>query len=119
MTECTKAAVIKTTEYKLAESVFQSEIIIDNYNLLRCDRNRNNGSVACYIRSDISYVRKDLFPNFIKNTFFEILLPKTTPITVGIMYRPPSQTNFLEVLNMIFRQKRDIYSWQFQHKHVS
>ena len=67
----------------------------------------------CYIRSDISYVEKDFFPNVIENIFFEILLPKTSLITVGIMYRPPSQTNFLEILNMTFEKvdvdKKEIY----------
>ena len=109
----TKAAVIGITESTLDESIFRSEIQIDNYDLLQCDRNRNGGSVACYIRSDISYVQKDFFPNVIKNIFFEILLPKTSPITVGIMYRPPSQTNFLEILNMTFEKvdvdKKEIY----------
>ena len=92
--ECTKVAVIGITESKLDESIFQSEIEIDNYDLLRRDRNRNRGGVACYIRSDISYVQKNFFPNVIENILFEILLSKTTPITVRIMYRPPSQTNF-------------------------
>ena len=75
--ERTKAAVIGITESKLDESIFQSEIQIDNYDLLRCDRNRNGGGVECYIRSDISYVQKQFFPNVIENIFFEILLPKT------------------------------------------
>ena len=43
----------------------------------------------------------------LSKTFFEILLPKTTTINVGIMYRPPSQTNFPEILNMTF-EKVDI-----------
>ena len=120
--ECTKAAVIEITESKLDKSIFQLEIQTDYYDLLRCDRNRNCGGVACYIRSDICYLQKDFFPNVIKNIFFEILLPKATPITVGIMYRPPSQTNSLEILNMTFEKvdvdKRDMYSWWFQHKHV-
>ena len=111
--ERTKAAVIGITESKLDESIFQSEIQIDNYDLLRCDRNRNGGGVARYIRSDISYVRKDFFPNVVENIFFEILLPKTSLITVGIMYGPPSQTNFLEILNMTFEKfdvhKKEIY----------
>ena len=75
--ERTNTAVIGITESKLDESIFQSEIQIDNYDLLRCDRNRNGGGVACYIRSDISYVQKDCFSNVIENIFFEILLPKT------------------------------------------
>ena len=82
----TKAAVIGITESKFDESIFQSEIEIGNYDLLQCDRNRDGGGVACYIRSDISYVQKNFFPNVVENIFFEILLPKTAPITVGIMY---------------------------------
>ena len=120
--EHTKSTVIGITESKLHKSIFQLEIEIDNYDLLRCDRNRNGG-VACYIKSDISYVQENVFPNVIKNIFFEILLLKATPITVGIMNKPPSQTNFLEILNMTFEkvdiEKKEIHSWRFQHKHVS
>ena len=40
-------------------------------------------------------------------------MPKTTSITVRIMYRPPSQTNFPEILNMTFEKddidKKEIY----------
>ena len=111
--ERTKVAIIGITESKLDESIFRSEIEIDNYDLLRCDRNRNGGGVACSIRSDISYMQKNFFPNVTENIFFKILLPKTTPITVGIMYRPPSQTNFLEILNLTFEKvdidKKEIY----------
>ena len=110
--ERTKVAVIGITESKLDESIFQSEIEIGNYDLLRCDRNRNGGGAECYIRSDISCVQKNFFPIVIENIFYEILLlPKTTPIIVGIM--PPSQTNFLEILNMTFEKvdidKKEIY----------
>ena len=34
--------------------------------------------------------------------FFEILLPKTKSITVGIIYRPPNKNNFLQTLNKDF-----------------
>ena len=33
------------------------------------------------------------------NIFFELLLPNTKPIVVGTVYRPPNQTNFMEILN--------------------
>ena len=104
--ECTNATVTGMTESKLVKSIFQWEIQIDD--LFQCDRNRNTRGIACYISSGI---------------FFEILLPKTTPMIVGIMYRPPSQTNFLEISNMTFEnidvdKKRHTYSCQFQHKHV-
>ena len=64
-----KGPVIGITEFKLDECIFQTEIQIDNYDLLRYDRNRNGGGVACYIRSDISYVQKEVFPNVIE-TFY-------------------------------------------------
>ena len=63
---------------------------MNSYDLLRQDRNRNRGGVACSIRNDISYIQKHYFPEEIKNFFFEILLPKTKPILVRIIYRSPS-----------------------------
>ena len=54
----TNAAIIGITESKLDESVTNSEIDIDNYVLIRNDRNRKGGGVACYIRDDINFTRK-------------------------------------------------------------
>ena len=90
----TKAAVIGTSESKLNDSLPTSEIQIDEYDLLRCNRNRHGGGVACYVRNDLSYNVKSYFPKDIENIFFELLLPNTKPIVVGTIYRPPNQTNF-------------------------
>ena len=57
------AAVIGISESKLDETILQSEIQISNYELLRCDRNRNGGGVASYIRSDIGYLKNNFFRN--------------------------------------------------------
>ena len=35
----------------------------------------------------------------IEGIFFDILLPKTKPIFVGIIYRPATSINFLECFN--------------------
>ena len=102
MARLSNAAVIGICESKLNKSITNSEILIDNYDLLSCDRNRNAGGVVCYIRNDLSYTQKNLFPNDIENVFFEIHLPKTKPITAGIVYRPPNQTNFIKTLNKNF-----------------
>ena len=40
----------------------------------------------------------DFISKDIEGIVFDILLPKTKPITVGIFYRPPDQYDFLEVL---------------------
>ena len=45
------AAVIGIGESKLDDSILSYEIHTDNYNTLRCDRNRHGGGVVCYIRS--------------------------------------------------------------------
>ena len=102
MVRLSNAAVIGISESKLDKSVTNSEILLDNYDLLRCDRNRNGDGVACYIRNDLSYTQKNLFPNVIENVFFEIHLPKTKQITVEIACRPPNETNFIKTLNEHF-----------------
>ena len=38
----------------------------------------------------------------IENIFAEILLPKTKLLIVGIIYRPPNQSNFLEIIKANF-----------------
>ena len=67
--------------------------------IIRCDRNRHGGGVACYIRNDWSYNILSVFPREIERVFFEILLPNSKSITVGTIYLPTNQSNFLEVLN--------------------
>ena len=95
----TNAAIIGISESKLDESVLEPEIQIDDYKILRCDRNRHGGGVACYIRNDLSYNIISIFQSENESVFFEILLPNSKPITVGTIYRLPNQSNFLEVLN--------------------
>ena len=96
------AAVTVISESKLDDSVLSSEIRIDNYNTLSCDQNRHGRGVVCYIRDDLSFDVKPFFPPEIENVFFEILLPNTKPIVVGIIYRPPSQSEFSEIINTHF-----------------
>ena len=96
------AAVIGISESKLDIFIFDSEIEIDGYNILHFDRNRHGGGVACYVRNDLSFTKRNYFAHDIETNFIEIFLPKTKPKTVGIVYRPPSQTRFLETMNEHF-----------------
>ena len=61
--------------------------------------------VVYYIRNNLSYD--------VKSFFFKLLLPNTKAIVVGIIYRPPSQSNFLEIINTYFSKfnthKNEIY----------
>ena len=69
----TNTVIIGISESKLDESVLEPEIEIDDYKILRCDRNRHGGGVACYIRNDLSYNIISIFPSEIESVFFEIL----------------------------------------------
>ena len=55
--ERTDTAVILMSESRLDEIILQSELQMFNYELLRCDRGRNGGGVAYYIRGNIGYVQ--------------------------------------------------------------
>ena len=87
-------AIIVISESKPDESVLETEIQIDDYKILWCDRNRHRGLVACYIRNDLSYSIIPIFPREIKSVF-EILLSNSKPITVLTIHRPPNQSSFL------------------------
>ena len=79
--------IIGISESKIDEFVLQPDIWINNYGLHRRDKSRNGRGVAFYIRRDISFIKKQYFPEEIKNILFEILLLKTKLIVLGIIYR--------------------------------
>ena len=80
----TKAAIIGITESKLDHTVSDLEVNLPGYDILRCDRNRNGGGVACYIRKDLCFNTRALNCKEIENIIFDILLPKSKPITIGV-----------------------------------
>ena len=94
----TKAAIIGITESKLDHTVPDLEVNLPEYDILRCDRNRNGGGVACYIRKDLCFNTRALNCKEIENIIFDILLPKLKPITIGVFYRPPNQANFMDLI---------------------
>ena len=108
-----KAAVIGISESKLDSTVLDPKIYIENYEILRFDRNRLRGCVACYIRSDISYKLNSFLPNEIENITFYILMQHKKPIIIKVIYRPPNQPKFLgifeENLPKLNTNYREIY----------
>ena len=99
--------MIGISEPKLDSAVLDPEICIENYEILRFDRNRHEGGVAFYLRSDISYKLNSFLPNEIENSTFNILMPHTKPIAIGIIYRPQIKLKFL-----IFLKKVNLNSTQ-------
>ena len=103
MTKITNAAIVGIGETKLDKSILYSEIDIEGYDLLRLDRSRRGGGVACYVKKSLAYNYRD---NFCKNTesiFSDIFLPKTKPIVIGILYRPPDKNDFVKNLEETFK----------------
>ena len=107
-------------ETKIDSTVTSSEVQIDGYSNIRCDRNRYGGGVASYDSNSIHYNERSDFSGDFENIFINILLPKTTPILLGVVYRPPKTLNFDELLaNSIansgsFDKTRSLYSWRHQ-----
>ena len=98
----TNATVIGLSETKLDNTVLSSELEIEGYDLVRSDRSRRGGGVACFVKNSISYNRK---PNFCTNTesiFIEIFLPRSKPVLIGILYRPPDKYDFVNCLERTF-----------------
>ena len=90
------------TETWLNSTVMDSEIKLDNYVLSRGDRNRNGGGVCAYVRADIAFkLRLDLTCDNLESVWIELLLPKTKPILAGVVYRPPHQMNFYDLLENV------------------
>jgi len=94
-----KLSIIGISESKLDSSVDDNEINIPGYNILRKDRSRNGGGVLAYIKDDLSFNIRDDLKSSNETIFFEIFLPHTRPILIGIVYRPPSDSKFLEVFH--------------------
>ena len=98
----TNATIIGLSETKLGYTDLSSELEIEGYDLIRSDRSRKRGGIACFVKNSISYNRK---PNFCINTesiFIEIFLPKSKPVLIGILYRPPDKYDFVNCLERTF-----------------
>ena len=104
ITNYIKPAILGITESKLDSSVTNAEVNINGYSIIRNDRNRNGGGVACYIRNDLCFNIKNIFSNSIEHVFFEIFIPKVKPIAIGIFYRPPNENDFLNIFSNEFQQ---------------
>ena len=94
----TKAAIIGITESKLDHTVPDSKLNFPRYNILQCDRNKNDGGVPCYIRKDLCFNTRTLQCKEIENLVFDVLLSKSKSITIGVFYRPPNQGKFMDLM---------------------
>ena len=91
----TKSAILGITESKLDSSISNQEVNISGYSILRSDGSWYSAGVACYVRADLCFNRKNVFSNSIENVFFDLLIPKLKPLLIVIFYRPSNLNTFL------------------------
>ena len=109
----TKPVILGITKSKLDSSVSDQEVNISVYSILRSDINRYGRGVVCYVRADLCFNRRNVFLNSVENVFFDLLIPKIKPLSIGIFYRPPNVNTFLETfandLKLIHLKKSEVY----------
>ena len=94
ITDYIKPAFLGITESKLDSSVTNAEVNINGCSIIRNDRNRNGGRVACYIRNDMCFNIKNIFSNSIEPCFFFNFHTKSYIYCNRKFYRPPNQNDF-------------------------
>ena len=98
--------IIGITETWLDSSIKDSEIYLDNYNILRNDRSASRGGgVLLYVHKSLtcSPCQKLETVNFDESLWCLISLPANNTLLVGLVYRSPSSTelNSSKLLDII------------------
>ena len=89
MTE-NKIDIISINETKLDDTIRDEQVSIEDFSLLRHDRNRHGGGVAFYIRETVNYEhRTDIKTSNTELLCIEVKQKCTKPFIVMAWYRPP------------------------------
>jgi len=100
---------LKPDYFVCINSIFDTELHIPNYNLIRRDRNRQGGGVCIFIRSDLAFnPHDDLLSDDLEALWIKLILPKTKPFITGTVHRPPKQTDFYTTLGNVFLNNHDL-----------
>ena len=93
--------MLAINETWLDNTIRTEDVNIPGYRFERCDRSREGGGVAIYIKESLNYkLRKDLVNTNIEALWLEIRIPKYhKSLVVCSIYRPPSSnTQYIEHL---------------------
>lgn len=83
--------ILSLNETWLDESFDDSELHVQGYNLHRTDRNRHGGGTLLYISEKFNFIhRSDIQTPELEATWIQLNLPKTKPIIISSVYRPPN-----------------------------
>ena len=89
--------IIAITETWLDKKIEDAEVDIPGYKIYRKDRDADGGGVAVYVRNDLSVIRReDLEDPNLEGLWLEITLPKSRGFLLGLYYRPPDSSDYLD-----------------------
>ena len=111
--------ILGVTETHLNNNISDDELLISGYRVERKDRENDPcGGTAIYIRDDIQWQRRnDLEVNGIECLWIELLIKQSRSILLGIIYRPPDTSKFLDkdfeakcedMLNMVLSEDKEV-----------
>ena len=87
-----KPDIICISETKIDDKIHDSDIEIDNYLLVRKDRDSDGGGVAIYILKDLEFaVRDDLMTYNVENVTIQLKFGNYRSFIVTALYRPPDK----------------------------
>ena len=83
--------VLSFSETMLDETIPDACISINNYAMVRKDRNRNGGGIIVYVKKNIIFnVREEFADNELEMLVLEIEREKQKPLLICVWYRPPN-----------------------------
>ena len=85
----TKLDIITFCETRLDASISDNEILVDDYSIVRNDRNRNGGGVIIYVNNDVNFKVLDEYHNDLELVCIQVNLDKQKPFILLSWYRPP------------------------------
>jgi len=82
--------ILAVSETHLDDTVLDTEISIDGYNIFRRDRNKHGGGIALYIRNNFPVTLcSEFISDNLESLWVKVHLPHLKPVLVGCCYRPP------------------------------
>ena len=85
--------IVAISETHCDSTVTDTDILLDNYCLIRKDRSRHGGGVALYVKNSVSFESVSHPGNELEVIFIKIKLKRTNPLYLGVIYRPPNSSN--------------------------
>ena len=85
--------IVAISETHCDSTVTDTDILLDNYCLIRKDRSRHGGGVALYVNNSVSFESVSHPVNELEVIFIKIKLKRTNPLYLGVIYRPPNSSN--------------------------